>query len=160
MRWAEDETLVMAKVEIGFRAIVSDKHFAVLIRRHRAGINIQVGIALLEGNAKAATFKQAAHRSRCHAFTEGRNHAARNEDILRAAVQGARIPPVESAYNQLWSQRAAAVNFINQENLKREIISSRIAGLCRGAIWIGELAPADGSVRSTYGNTAVCFSTT
>ena len=93
------ETLVMAEVEIGFRAIVGDKHFAVLIRRHRPGINVQVGIALLEGDAEAAAFKQTAHRSRCHAFSEGRNHAARNEDIFRAGGQGARIPPVESAYN-------------------------------------------------------------
>ena len=100
------EPLVMAKVEIGFRAIVRDKHFAVLIGRHCPRINVQVGIALLEGNAKAAAFKQAAHRSRCHAFSEGRNHAARYEDVFRPGGQGARIPPMESAYDILWRESA------------------------------------------------------
>ena len=93
------EALVVAEVEIGFRAVVGDKHFAVLIRRHCPGINVQVGIALLEGNSESAAFQQTTHRSRCHAFSEGRNHAARNEDVFRAAAQGARIPPMESAYN-------------------------------------------------------------
>ena len=83
------EALVMAEVEIGFRAVVGDEHFAVLIGRHRAGIDVQVGIALLEGNSEAAAFQQAADRSRCHALAEGRNHAARNKDILRAGPQSA-----------------------------------------------------------------------
>src|ERR1700689_2210479 len=104
------EALVMAEVEIGFRAIVRDKHLAVLKRRHCPGVNVQVGIALLEGNAETTTFKQTAHRSRCHAFSERRNHAARNEDVFGAAGQGARIPPMESAYNQLWGQRERLSN--------------------------------------------------
>ena len=87
------ETLVVAEIEIGFGAVVGDENFAVLIRRHRAGINVQVGIALLEGDAEAAAFQQAAHRSRRNAFSERRNHAAGNEDVLRADRQGARIPP-------------------------------------------------------------------
>ncbi len=34
------EALVVAKIEIGFRAVVRHIHFAVLIGRHRAGINV------------------------------------------------------------------------------------------------------------------------
>ncbi len=87
------KTLVVAEVEIRLRAIIGDKYFAVLIGRHGAGINVQVGIALLEGDSQAAAFEQAAHRSRRNALAEGRNHAARNENILRAGPQSARIPP-------------------------------------------------------------------
>ncbi len=95
------EALVMAEIEIGFGAVVGHEHFAVLIRRHRAGIDVQVRIALLEGDAKAAAFEKAAHRSRCYAFSERRNHAAGYEDVLRADRQGAKNPPVESAYEAL-----------------------------------------------------------
>ena len=79
----------MSQVQIGLSAVVGDKHFAVLVRRHRAGINVQVGIALLKGDTEPAAFQQAANRSRRHAFTKRRNHAARNKDVLRAARQGA-----------------------------------------------------------------------
>src|ERR1700729_1680587 len=56
------KTLVVAEIEIGFRTVVSDKHFAVLIGRHGAGINVQIGIALLEGNSEAPAFEQATYR--------------------------------------------------------------------------------------------------
>ena len=96
------EALVVAEVEIGFGAVVGDEHFAVLIGRHGAGINVQVGIALLEGNAKAAAFEQAAHRGRCNAFSERRNHATRHKNIFRGGPQGPlEYPPGESAYKTL-----------------------------------------------------------
>ena len=95
------EALVVAEIEIGFGAVIGDENFAVLIRTHRAGINVQVGIALLEGDLEAAAFEQTAHRSRRYAFSERRNHAARYEDILRAASQVSEIPPLRCAYNAL-----------------------------------------------------------
>ena len=64
------EPLVMAKVEIGFRAIVRDKHFAVLIGRHCPRINVQVGIALLESDFKAAAFEETSDGSGRDAFSE------------------------------------------------------------------------------------------
>ena len=82
------EALVVAEVEIRFGAVISDEHFSVLIRRHGAGINVQVGIALLEGDAKAAAFEQTAHRSRCYAFSERRNHATRHKNIFWGGPQG------------------------------------------------------------------------
>ena len=95
------EALVVPEIEIGLRAIISDEHFAVLIRAHRARINVQVGIALLEGNCEAAAFKQAAHGGCCDTFSKRRNHAARYKDILRAASQVSEIPPLRCAYNAL-----------------------------------------------------------
>ncbi len=41
-----DKTLVVAQVQVGFRAVVGDKHLAVLERRHRAGIDVEVGVQL------------------------------------------------------------------------------------------------------------------
>ena len=112
------EALVVAQVEIGFRAVVGDKHFAVLIGRHRAGINVQVGIALLEGDFETAAFEQAADRGRRDAFAQGRNYAAGYKDVLRGGPQGARIPPLESAYYALWSETRRVSNRV------REIIFS------------------------------------
>jgi hypothetical protein len=91
------KTLVVPEVEIGFGTIVGDEYLAVLIGRHRPGVYVQIGIALLEGNPESAALKQAAHRGGRNTFTKGRNHAARNKDVFRAGPQGARFPPGEAA---------------------------------------------------------------
>ena len=41
---AAGEALVVAEVEIGLGAVVGDEHLAVLGRRHRAGIDVEVGV--------------------------------------------------------------------------------------------------------------------
>ena len=41
-----DEALVVAQVQISLGAIVGDEDLAVLKRRHRAGIDVEVGIEL------------------------------------------------------------------------------------------------------------------
>jgi hypothetical protein len=56
------ETLIVAEVEIGFGAIVSHEHFAVLVRRHRAGIDVEIGIELAQANFVAARLQQRAER--------------------------------------------------------------------------------------------------
>ena len=115
------EPLVMSKVEVGLGAIVGDKDFTVLIGRHGAWINVQVGIALLEGDAKAAAFEQTAYRRRRNALAQGRNHAARDKDILRAGPQSARNPPEESAYDALWAETRRESN----HDFKFQIFSQR-----------------------------------
>jgi len=45
----QTETLVMAQIEIGFRAVTGHEHLAVLKRAHGAGINIDVGVKLDQG---------------------------------------------------------------------------------------------------------------
>ena len=42
------EALVMAEVEVGLGAIVGDEHLAVLLRAHRPGIDVDVGVEFLE----------------------------------------------------------------------------------------------------------------
>ncbi len=62
------ETLVMAEVEIGLGAVVEHVNFAVLKRVHRARIDVQIGIELLEDDAQAAQLEKRAERGRRQAF--------------------------------------------------------------------------------------------
>ena len=48
------EALVVAEVEVGLGAVVGHEHLAVLERRHRAGIDVDVRIELEMGDADAA----------------------------------------------------------------------------------------------------------
>src|SRR5215217_1459214 len=77
------EALVMAQVEIGFGAVVSDENFAVLKRRHRTGIDVDVWIELDERDAQAATLEQTSDRRRSQAFSQARNHTTSYEDVFR-----------------------------------------------------------------------------
>src|SRR5258708_5358123 len=51
------EALVVAEVEIGLGAVIGDEDFAVLERRHRAGIDVDVGIELLQRDPETARFQ-------------------------------------------------------------------------------------------------------
>jgi hypothetical protein len=48
-----DETFIVAEIQIGLGAIIGDENFAVLSRRHRAGIDVQIRIELLHGDVIA-----------------------------------------------------------------------------------------------------------
>jgi hypothetical protein len=52
-----DEALVVAQVEVGLGAVVGDEHLAVLERRHRARIHVDVRIELDEGDFEAPRFE-------------------------------------------------------------------------------------------------------
>ena len=77
------EALVVAEVEIGLGAVVGDEHFAVLIRAHRARIDVEIGVELPQPHLEAARLEKRAERRRCDAFSEGGNHAAGDEDVPR-----------------------------------------------------------------------------
>ena len=49
---------VMTEVKIGFRAVVGHIDFAVLIGRHRAGVDVEVRIEFLHGDPVASAFKE------------------------------------------------------------------------------------------------------
>ena len=51
-----DKPLVMSQVEIGFRAVLGNEYLSVLIRAHRAGIDIDIGIEFLRSHLIAAHF--------------------------------------------------------------------------------------------------------
>ena len=56
------EALVMAEVEVGLGAVVGDEHLAVLIGRHRARIDVEIGVELAQPHLVAARLQQRAER--------------------------------------------------------------------------------------------------
>ena len=58
------ETLVMAKIEIGFRAVVGDIHLAVLIGTHSPGVDIQIRVKFPQTHTVPAGLQENAKRCR------------------------------------------------------------------------------------------------
>ena len=57
-----DEALVVAEVEVGLTPVLGDEHLAVLRRVHGAGIDVDVGVELLEGDPQAPALEQSTQR--------------------------------------------------------------------------------------------------
>ena len=77
-----DEALVVAEVEVGLGAVVGDEHFAVLERRHRARIDVDVRIELDDGDFEAARFEDRGEGGGGDALAQRGNDAAGDEDEL------------------------------------------------------------------------------
>ena len=77
-----DEALIVTEIEIGLGTVLGDVYLAVLVRAHRAGVHINIGIELLRRNLQAARLEQTAERGRCNAFAESGNNAACNKNVL------------------------------------------------------------------------------
>ncbi len=75
----------MAKIEIGFGAVVRDEYFAVLKRAHRPRIDVQVRIEFLQRDAQPAAFEKTADRRGRDSLPQGRNDSASDKDVLRHA---------------------------------------------------------------------------
>ena len=58
-----NKTLVMAQIQIGFSAVFRDEHFAMLIRAHGTGIDVDIRIHLDQRHLEATGIKQ--RRKRC-----------------------------------------------------------------------------------------------
>ncbi len=76
------KSLVMSQIQIGFRAVVRNVTFAVLKRRHRSRINIDIRIELHHLHFRAACFEQTANRTSRQTFAQTRNHTACYENIF------------------------------------------------------------------------------
>ena len=75
-----EEALVVPQVEVGLRAVVEDENLTVLVRIHRASIDIQVGIDLEDRHGDPPRFQQATERGGRNSFSEAGNHAAAHHD--------------------------------------------------------------------------------
>ena len=53
-----EEALVVAEVEVGFGPVVGDVDLAVLVGRHRAGVDVEVGVELLDGDGESARLEE------------------------------------------------------------------------------------------------------
>ena len=82
----------MAEVEVGLGAVVGDEDLAMLIRRHRAGIDVEIGVELAQADLVAARLQQRAERRRSETFAERGDHAAGDEDVPRHGTQPLRLP--------------------------------------------------------------------
>src|SRR5262245_31767186 len=71
------EAFVVAEIEIGLGAIVQYIDFAVLIRAHSAGIDIKVGVKLLQCNLESAILQQGAEGGSGQTLAQGTHHTAR-----------------------------------------------------------------------------------
>ncbi len=76
------ESLVVAQIEVGFGAVVGDVDLAVLVRAHRAGIDVDIWIELLQRDFVAVALEQGADRRGGQALAERRHHAACHEDVF------------------------------------------------------------------------------
>ena len=78
-----DEALVVPQVEVGLGAVVGDEDLAVLVRRHRARIHVDVRVELEDGDGETATLEQSADARGRDALAERRRDPTGHEDILR-----------------------------------------------------------------------------
>ncbi len=76
------EALVVPEVEVGLGAVVGDVDLAVLVRAHRPGVDVDVGVELLQGDLVAVALEQRADRGGGEALAERRHDAAGDEDVL------------------------------------------------------------------------------
>ena len=72
----------MPEVEVRLRAVVGDEHFAVLIWRHRTGVDVEIRVELLHEDPVAATLQEKRKRRACDALPKRANHAAGDEYVF------------------------------------------------------------------------------
>src|SRR5437870_8988226 len=78
------EALVVAEIEVRLGAVVSDEHLAMLKWRHRAGIDVDVRIELLESDPEPSGLEQSADGGRSDPFAQSGHNATGDEDVFGA----------------------------------------------------------------------------
>ncbi len=78
-----DEALVVAEVQVRLGAVIGDEDLAVLVRRHRARIHVDVRVELEDGDGQAAGLEDPSDAGGGDAFAERGGHASGHKDILR-----------------------------------------------------------------------------
>ena len=87
------EALVVAQVEVGLGAVLGHVHLAVLVRAHRARVDVEVGVALLQRHLEPARLEQGAERGGGDALAEAGHHAPGHEDVAHRSIAH-RHPPL------------------------------------------------------------------
>src|SRR5690606_2413068 len=77
-----DEALVVAQVQVGLGAVFGDEHLAVLERAHGAGIDVDVGIELEQGDLEAARFEDRGEGRGGDPFAQGGHHTAGDKYVF------------------------------------------------------------------------------
>ena len=81
------EALVVPEVEVRLRPVLRHEDLAVLERRHRARVDVDVRIELLEGDLQPPGDQQTTDGSRRDPLAERRDDAAGDEDVARARAR-------------------------------------------------------------------------
>src|SRR4029079_11043475 len=68
---------------VGLGAVVGDEHLAVLVRRHRPGVDVDVRIELEDRDPETPGLEQPADAGGGDAFAERGGHPSGHKDILR-----------------------------------------------------------------------------
>ena len=76
------EALVVAEVKIGLMAVHSHIAFTVRIGIERAGVDVDVRVKLLDGDAVAPALQQAGERRGDDSLAQGRHHAASHKNVF------------------------------------------------------------------------------
>src|SRR5690625_950945 len=77
-----EEALIMTEVEIGLGAVVRHEHLAMLVRIHRAGVDVDVRVEFLDRDPQAARLEQAPERRTHNTLTQRRGNPARHKNVL------------------------------------------------------------------------------
>jgi len=70
----------MPEVEVRLGAVLGDEHLAVLVRRHRPRIDVDVRVELLQLDVEPAGHQEATDRGGGDSLAERGHHPARDED--------------------------------------------------------------------------------
>ena len=77
-----NKTFIVADIQVSFGAVIGNEHFAMLIRAHSAGVDIDIRVKFLADNFQSAVFQNAA-KGRCgDSFSQGRHNAAGHKNKL------------------------------------------------------------------------------
>jgi len=76
------ETFVVSEVEVGLRTVIRHEHLAVLVGRHRAGIDVEIGVQLLHEHLVPARLQKERERRARDSLAEGTHHAAGDEHVF------------------------------------------------------------------------------
>ena len=76
------EPLVVAEVEVGLRAVVRHEHLAVLVRRHRAGVHVEIGVQLLHEHLVPTRLQKERKRRARDSLAKRTHHPPGDEHVF------------------------------------------------------------------------------
>ena len=146
------KAFIMSKVEVGFRPVIGHIDFAMLIRRHRARINIEIRIELPDSNAISARLQKGSKRC-CHkTFAKRGDHATGDKNEPCHGRKGLRHVCRKTQANESVHRKITCVK--NVFSCRIDYLSSGTsdAGAAEagaaGAVVTGAVGAAGTSVRS------------
>ncbi len=77
-----NEALVVAKVKVRLSPVVGDEHLAVLVRAHRAGVDVEVWVELLKGDGQVAGLQDVPDGRRSDALSQRGDDTPGHENVL------------------------------------------------------------------------------